>query len=87
MKLTCLEHDLKSPRLILSGNGYLLMLTIISHKNILYSQAVDVFGLFLMMDKDKNKFENWMKNTFGASTEQSKDCYQCLYDWSCTFLN
>ena len=43
-------------------------------------KAEDVFAQFLMMKKNKNKFEEWMKE-LGANKKTAGDCYQCLSDW------
>ncbi|XP_062545410.1 barrier-to-autointegration factor-like [Armigeres subalbatus] len=51
-----------------------------------YGQASAVLGQFLVMKRDPVPFNNWMKNTTGANSKQSADCYQCLNNWCEEFL-
>lgn len=48
-------------------------------KGITY--AHQVFGQFLVLEKDKKKFCDWVK-TFGANNGQSNDCYKAMLEWS-----
>jgi hypothetical protein len=49
-------------------------------------QASVVLGQFLVLKKNKELFQDWMKDVCGANTKQSSDCYQCLSDWCDEFL-
>jgi hypothetical protein len=49
-------------------------------------QAFVVLGQFLVLKKNKELFQDWMKDVCGANTKQSSDCYQCLSDWCDEFL-
>lgn len=49
-------------------------------------QAYVVLGQYLVLKKNQELFQDWMKDTCGANTKQSKDCYQCLNDWCEEFL-
>jgi len=47
-----------------------------------YGQAYHVFGQYLVLNKDYQRFIEWMKKTCGATTRQANDCYICLNQWS-----
>jgi len=51
-----------------------------------FFQASVVLGQFLVLKKNKELFQDWMKDVCGANTKQSSDCYQCLSDWCDEFL-
>lgn len=51
-----------------------------------FLQASVVLGQFLVLKKNKELFQDWMKDVCGANTKQSSDCYQCLSDWCDEFL-
>jgi hypothetical protein len=56
-------------------------------KNFMFFlQASVVLGQFLVLKKNKELFQDWMKDVCGANTKQSSDCYQCLSDWCDEFL-
>lgn len=57
-----------------------------SKKFIEHFQAYVVLGQFLVLKKDRELFQEWMKDTCQANTKQSNDCYQCLVDWCDEFL-
>lgn len=51
-----------------------------------FDKAYVVLGQFLVLKKDKELFQVWMKDTCSANSKQSADCYQCLKDWCDEFL-
>ncbi len=51
-----------------------------------FDKAYTVFGQFLVLKKDKEKFLGWIKTTVGANAEQGALCYQCLKDWWDAYL-
>ncbi|XP_058793290.1 barrier-to-autointegration factor [Phymastichus coffea] len=51
-----------------------------------FDKAYVVLGQFLVLKKDRELFQEWMKDTCQANTKQSNDCYQCLLDWCDEFL-
>ncbi|CAD6213209.1 GSCOCG00003966001-RA-CDS [Cotesia congregata] len=48
--------------------------------------AYVVLGQYLVLKKDKELFQEWMKDVCSANSKQSNDCYQCLNDWCDEFL-
>lgn len=55
-------------------------------KKILHLQAFVVLGQYLVLKKNKDLFQEWMKDVCQANSKQSTDCYQCLSDWCEEFL-
>ncbi|KAH7974519.1 hypothetical protein HPB49_016384 [Dermacentor silvarum] len=55
-------------------------------KNKAFDKAYVVLGQFLVMKKNKQMFESWLKSTCDANSKQAGDCYQCLHDWCQEFL-
>jgi len=53
---------------------------------VFFFQAFVVLGQFLVLKKNKELFQDWMKDVCGANTKQSSDCYNCLSDWCDEFL-
>lgn len=51
-----------------------------------FDKANVVFGQFLVLKKNRELFQEWLKETCQANVKQSADCYQCLHDWSEEFL-
>lgn len=45
------------------------------------NQAYVVLGHFLVLEKDKVKFKNWINEKCGATERCSEDCYNCLKEW------
>jgi hypothetical protein len=52
----------------------------------LFLQASVVLGQFLVLKKNKELFQDWLKDVCGANAKQSSECYQCLADWCDEFL-
>lgn len=51
-----------------------------------FFQAYVVLGQYLLLKKEKELFQEWLKDTCSANSKQSSDCYQCLNDWCEEFL-
>ncbi|XP_044749992.1 barrier-to-autointegration factor [Coccinella septempunctata] len=51
-----------------------------------FDRAYVVLGQFLVLKKNKELFQEWMKDVCSASSKQSSDCWQCLNDWCEEFL-
>ncbi|XP_011313949.1 barrier-to-autointegration factor [Fopius arisanus] len=51
-----------------------------------FDKASIVLGQYLVLKKDRELFQEWMKDVCGASLKYSNDCYQCLNDWCEEFL-
>lgn len=44
-------------------------------------QAYVVLGQFLLLKKDEEMFQDWVKDTVSANAKQSRDCSNCLKEW------
>ena len=51
-----------------------------------YDKAYSVLGQFLQLQKNEEKFVNWMKTKAGANSKQALDCFHCLSEWCDNFL-
>ena len=51
-----------------------------------FDKAYSVLGQYLLLKKDKDLFQDWLKDACNANIKQSNDCYQCLSDWCEEFL-
>ncbi|CAK9798342.1 Barrier-to-autointegration factor B [Anthophora quadrimaculata] len=51
-----------------------------------FDKAYVVLGQFLVLKKNKELFQEWMKDACSANAKQSNDCYGCLSDWCEEFL-
>ncbi|MED6267677.1 Barrier-to-autointegration factor [Characodon lateralis] len=51
-----------------------------------FDKANVVLGQFLVLKKDEELFDNWLKDTCGANAKQQRDCYGCLREWCDDFL-
>jgi len=51
-----------------------------------YDKAYVVLGQFLLLKKNQEDFQDWLKDLTHANAKQSGDCYQCLKDWCDAFL-
>ena len=49
-------------------------------------QAYVVLGQFLVLKKNQELFQEWMKDACHANAKQSLDCYTCLKEWCEEFL-
>lgn len=51
-----------------------------------FDKAYVVLGQFLLLKKDGDMFNDWLKDTCNANAKQQKDCYDCLTQWCDAFL-
>lgn len=51
-----------------------------------FGKAYAVLGQFLRLNKDARLFRDWLKVTGGLNARQQDQCYNCLREWSETFL-
>ena len=51
-----------------------------------FDKAYVVLGQFLVLKKNKELFQDWMKDACQANSKQSSDCFQCLTEWCDEFL-
>ncbi|KAH8327809.1 hypothetical protein KR067_000543 [Drosophila pandora] len=50
-----------------------------------FDKASTVLGMFLLMKKNRDCFEDWLSDISQATPQQCHDCYDCLSQWCCTF--
>ncbi|XP_067938727.1 barrier-to-autointegration factor B-like [Watersipora subatra] len=46
-----------------------------------FDQAYVVLGQFLLLKKDEELFQDWIKETIQANSKQARDCCNCLKEW------
>ncbi|XP_041353109.1 barrier-to-autointegration factor A-like [Gigantopelta aegis] len=51
-----------------------------------FDKAYVVLGQFLVLKKNEELFQDWLKEITGANAKQQRDCYTCLKEWSDAFL-
>uniref|UniRef100_A0A2K6Q234 Barrier-to-autointegration factor n=1 Tax=Rhinopithecus roxellana TaxID=61622 RepID=A0A2K6Q234_RHIRO len=51
-----------------------------------FDKACVVLGQFLVLKKDEDPFQEWLKHTCGANAKQSQDCFGCLPEGCDAFL-
>ncbi|XP_033639213.1 barrier-to-autointegration factor-like [Asterias rubens] len=51
-----------------------------------FEKAYNVLGQFLVLNKDKDLFIDWLMETACTNTKCATDCYNCLRDWSDSFI-
>lgn len=51
-----------------------------------FDQAYVVLGQYLLLKRNKELFEEWMKNICNANSKQASDCYKCINEWCEEFL-
>ena len=51
-----------------------------------FDKARAVLGQFLVLNKDKEMFLDWIEEECGANKKQREDCYNCLKEWCDAFL-
>lgn len=49
-------------------------------------KAYVVLGQFLVLSKDEELFQDWLRYSCGANTKQQRDCFGCLKEWCDAFL-
>ncbi len=51
-----------------------------------YTNAYNVLGQFLLLNKDQELFCDWMKLTSSANAKQAMDCYTALNEWCSSYM-
>ena len=51
-----------------------------------FDKAFVVLGQFLLLKKNEELFKDWLKESCGANSKQSHDCYSCLSEWCRSFI-
>ncbi|XP_037638136.1 barrier-to-autointegration factor B-like isoform X1 [Sebastes umbrosus] len=46
-----------------------------------FNRADAVLGQFLRLNRDRQRFTNWLKDASGANIRQAGLCYDCLGEW------
>lgn len=51
-----------------------------------YDHASEVYGKFLLMERNRELFIQWLHQTCGANSKQANDCYSCLNGYYNTYF-
>ncbi|XP_033736323.1 barrier-to-autointegration factor B-like [Pecten maximus] len=51
-----------------------------------FDKAYVVLGQYLILKKDEELFNDWLKDACSANSKQCGDCFGCLRDWCDAFL-
>ncbi|KAI3363547.1 hypothetical protein L3Q82_012153, partial [Scortum barcoo] len=51
-----------------------------------FDKAYVVLGQFLLLKKDPEMFNEWLKDAIGANSQQALSCTRCLREWCDAFL-
>ncbi|CAN2390610.1 LEM domain binding [Pristimantis euphronides] len=51
-----------------------------------FDKAYVVLGQFLVLRKDEELFNDWLKEVCSANAKQARDCSSCLKEWTDAFL-
>ncbi|KAI0237594.1 hypothetical protein LSAT2_011906 [Lamellibrachia satsuma] len=51
-----------------------------------YGRATSLLGKFMVMNKDRYSFVQWLAEKTGASSQQALDCFKCLDAWTDAFM-
>ncbi|KAI1295669.1 Barrier-to-autointegration factor [Halotydeus destructor] len=51
-----------------------------------FDKAFTILGQYLVLKKNPELFQEWLKETCQANSKQSKDCASCLQEWCDQFL-
>ncbi|XP_074503364.1 barrier-to-autointegration factor-like [Sebastes fasciatus] len=51
-----------------------------------FDKAMVVLGQFLVLNEDRERFTEWLKDTSGANSRQAGSCDQCLREWHDAFI-
>lgn len=51
-----------------------------------FDKAYVVLGQFLVLKKNEELFEDWLRDACNANSKQAKDCYKALSEWCDQFL-
>nr|XP_055075476.1 barrier-to-autointegration factor-like [Misgurnus anguillicaudatus]XP_055075477.1 barrier-to-autointegration factor-like [Misgurnus anguillicaudatus]XP_055075478.1 barrier-to-autointegration factor-like [Misgurnus anguillicaudatus] len=82
-KLFCSEPMGKKSVNTLPGIGPVLAERL---KMIGIRTAKEVLGRFLVLRMDEWKFKSWLRDSCGANAKHQSDCYNCLKEWTDSYL-
>lgn len=51
-----------------------------------FDKAYVVLGQFLLLKKNEELFKDWLKDTCGANSKLSQDCFNCIREWCNSFI-
>ena len=51
-----------------------------------YEKAYNLVGQYLLLNKDVETFEEWLKMEIKANKKQAGDCAKCIDEWSQAFI-
>ena len=51
-----------------------------------FNKAYSLLGQFPVLDKDEERFKDWLKGICEANAKQQEDCVKCLCAWCNAFL-
>ncbi|XP_034865448.1 barrier-to-autointegration factor-like [Mirounga angustirostris] len=51
-----------------------------------FDKAYAVLVQFLVLKKDEDLFQEWLKDTCSANAKQPWDCFRCFQEWCDAFL-
>ncbi len=51
-----------------------------------FTAADMVYGQFLILGRDKERFNEWLFQMCQANAKQQKDCFNCLSEWDRQFF-
>jgi hypothetical protein len=51
-----------------------------------FKKACKVVGQFLVLDKDKDAFEEWLKKTCAARHDCREKCYKAIKEWTDNYV-
>ena len=54
--------------------------------NLGFDKAYVLLGQFLILKKNRDLFEDWLKDYAGANSKQASDCYKSLSIWCDEYL-
>ena len=55
-------------------------------KELGYEYAYHVLGQFLLLNRNQEQLDVWLKEEVGANAKQSGDCSSCLNEWANNFV-
>ena len=62
------------------------ILTIHSPIIIFIFQAYNILGQYLLLNKNEELFQNWLKDQAGVNSKTAKEVYNCISEWTHAFL-
>lgn len=85
----CFALDFTSGHVIVQRNAPKLkhvQLHNVRHVILVVLQATSLLGKFMVMNKDRYSFVQWLAEKTGASSQQALDCFKCLDAWTDAFM-